>query len=730
MKNAENIITLKVLKVLLIILTCFLGLPSKTNGSIYYAEPDQIFGPNAKGIVTTSLGSGNSTSKALAVQPDGKVVVVGTSLSNNKQHCTLIRYLLDGKLDWQFGTNGIVVTDITGNNGSEDFARDVLIQPDGKILVAGFVPSISGIKASFVARYNSNGSLDSTFNFDGIFTSDSSFYPIEGKKLALQADGKIVVVGTYFDPSTLGEDLAIIRVNSNGIFDSSFNNSGIVINDISGTKDNGNAISIQSDGKIVVVGKTYDGLGDTKDNFAVLRYNVNGSIDSSFGSNGVVTTDFRRAQDSVSNDDFAEDIKIQPDGKLLVLGSKVGNYINSGNPFSVTAIARYTTIGALDQNFGISGKVIFSIDNADQDNPSTLALLSDGDFVTCGGYGFSTYGSDFYSINRFSVNGLLLSGYGGNDHVRHSHCTDVKIFNGKVISTGDFADHSNSHKFSFQIYKFWWYTYPRIEANFDFKNSVGYYDYRDNISVFRNGVYYILYPSGEVRTIPFGSTSNKPTPFKTHDYFANVGTFNGGFWNISNFGTVNFGLAGDYPIPGHYTPGLLDDYAVFRNGLWLIYNPYNLSVTQETFGTIGDKPVKGDFDGDNYTDFAFFRPSEGRWYIKSSIDGTVRSVQFGLATDKPVVGNYDGDNLSDIAVFRPSTGDWWILRSSDLSYYAVHFGISTDIPVPALYDEDNKTDIGVFRDGDWYILQSTSNSIEYTHFGQAGDIPIPSVYLP
>jgi uncharacterized delta-60 repeat protein len=384
MKNFKNICTLHVLKVLLIIWACFFGLPSKTHGSTYYAEPDQIFGPNAKGIVTTSLGSGDSTSKALAVQPDGKVVVVGTSLSNNKQHCTLVRYLLNGSLDGQFGNNGAVVTDIAGN-GTEDFARDVIIQPDGKIVVAGFVPSISGIKAIFIARYNSNGSLDTNFNFDGIFTSDSAFYPIEGKKLALQADGKIVVVGTYFDPSTLSEDIAIIRVNSNGFFDVSFDNDGIVIKDISGTKDNGNAISLQSDGKIVVVGKTYDGLGDTKDNFAVLRYSVSGSIDSSFGSNGVVTTDFRRVQDLVSNDDFAQDIKIQPNGKLLVLGSKVGNYVNSGLPFWVVAIARYNSNGTLDSGFGTAGKVIFSNANEDADFPSTLALLSDGSFLTCGG---------------------------------------------------------------------------------------------------------------------------------------------------------------------------------------------------------------------------------------------------------------------------------------------------------------------------------------------------------
>jgi hypothetical protein len=303
-----------------------------------------------------------------------------------------------------------------------------------------------------------------------------------------------------------------------------------------------------------------------------------------------------------------------------------------------------------------------------------------------------------------------------------------------VISAGEFADHNNNHKYSFQTYKFWYDAYPRQIANFDFKNLSERYDYMDNISVFRNGVFYILDRNGSVRTIPLGSSGDRPTPFKTHDYFANVGTFNSGYWNINNFGTATWGLAGDYPIAGNYVYGSIvlnaDDYAVFRNGLWLIYNPYNGIVTQETFGTTNDKPVKGDFDGDSFTDFAFFRPSEGRWYIKSSIDGTVRSVQFGLATDKPVVGDYDGDSLSDIAVFRPSTGDWWILRSSDLSYYVVNFGIATDIPVPAFYDEDGKTDIGVFRNGVWYILQSTSNSIEYTQFGQVGDIPIPSVYLP
>ncbi|MEJ7861362.1 MAG: choice-of-anchor V domain-containing protein [Pyrinomonadaceae bacterium] len=170
------------------------------------------------------------------------------------------------------------------------------------------------------------------------------------------------------------------------------------------------------------------------------------------------------------------------------------------------------------------------------------------------------------------------------------------------------------------------------------------------------------------------------------------------------------------------------DLAVFRpsNGTWYSLNSTNGDVQSIQFGANGDEAVAGDYDADGKTDIAVFRPSNGTWYVQKS-SGGFQSAQFGAESDVPVVGDYDGDLKSDFAVFRPSNGVWYILRSSDGKFVSQAFGFGTDKTAQGDYDADGKTDIAVFRpsEGTWYLMKSTEG-FSAVKFGSAEDKPVPA----
>jgi hypothetical protein len=173
------------------------------------------------------------------------------------------------------------------------------------------------------------------------------------------------------------------------------------------------------------------------------------------------------------------------------------------------------------------------------------------------------------------------------------------------------------------------------------------------------------------------------------------------------------------------------DMAYFRasDGQWLYRSSISGTyVTINGFGTTGDIPVPQDYDADSITDRALFRPSTGTWYVMAS-GGGYTPVQWGSSGDKPVPSDYDGDGKADLAIYRPSNGTWWVLNSSDGSYNVYTFGTAEDIPLPMDYDGDGKSDIAVFRPstGDWYIQKSTGNYY-ILHWGLGSDIPVPADY--
>ncbi|HEY8559293.1 MAG TPA: S8 family serine peptidase [Pyrinomonadaceae bacterium] len=174
------------------------------------------------------------------------------------------------------------------------------------------------------------------------------------------------------------------------------------------------------------------------------------------------------------------------------------------------------------------------------------------------------------------------------------------------------------------------------------------------------------------------------------------------------------------------------DVAVFRpsNGVWYIHNSNDGADVSRQFGLGTDIAAPGDYTGDGKTDAAVFRPATGEWYILRSEDASFITFRFGAAGDVPAVGDYDGDGKADAAVFRPATGVWWFLSSLTGAQNAVGWGQAGDVPAAADYDGDGKTDIAVYRPavGEWWILRSRDASSYAFRFGVATDKPVQGDY--
>ena len=324
---------------------------------------DSTFGSG--GRVTTDFAGNADMAFALAIQADGKLVVAGRAFtSTTKSDFALARYNPDGSLDSTFGSGGRVTTDFASSS-AEVFA--LVIRADGKLVVAGGTSSGFSDLDFALARYNSDGSLDPTFDFDGRVTTDLASGSDVAFALAIQADGKLVVAGRTF--TGIDFDFALARYNSDGSLDSTFDGDGRVTTNFAGSSEEVLALAIEADGKLVVAGDTSTG---TELDFALARYNPDGSLDSTFDSDGRVTTNFP------GNSAEASALAIQADGKLVVAGDT-----DTGTDFNF-ALTRYNSDGSLDSTFGSSGRVTTDFAGS-FDVALALAIQADGKLVAAGG---------------------------------------------------------------------------------------------------------------------------------------------------------------------------------------------------------------------------------------------------------------------------------------------------------------------------------------------------------
>jgi len=348
------------------------------------------------GFIIQTVGSVSDYGYSLVIQPDGKILLGGHCDSGSGWDFCIARFNSNGTLDTTFGTGGKLIQDI---GTALDFGHSLVIQPDGKILLGGHCLSLNGIHTDFcIARFNSNGTLDTTFGTSGKVIQDFGSSDDYGYSLAIQPDGKILL-GSYCGIHT---DFCIARFNSNGTLDTTFGTSGKVIQDFGSSDDYGYSLAIQPDGKILLGGSCKSrGFGSDRD-FCIARFNSNGTLDTSFGSSGKVI------QPIGSYDDFGRSLAIQSDGKILL-----GGYCKNGSNLDF-CIARFNSNGTLDTSFGNSGKVIQPIGSSN-DFGSSLAIQPNGKILLGGDcYNGSNY--DF-CIARFNSNGTLDTSFGTDGKV-------------------------------------------------------------------------------------------------------------------------------------------------------------------------------------------------------------------------------------------------------------------------------------------------------------------------
>jgi uncharacterized delta-60 repeat protein len=315
------------------------GAPLSLTRQLPNGDPDATFGTS--GGVTVSYGSISVIPRSVAVQPDGKIVVVGY-LDAQPADAFILRFTASGALDASFGANGWRVFDFDSDT---DVFEKVLIQPTGNIVAAGW--SLIGGDWDFcVARVFTNGNLDNTFNDDGMatigFGADDKCFDA-----ALQADGKLVLAGE--SQGTFDDDMAVCRLDVNGHLDTSFSFDGKTTTGF-GVDDVADAVAIQPDGKILAGGRE-----------KIARYNTDGSLDGSWDGDGKMSVDY-----------VVKDIAVRPDGLIVILAH--GLYNGTEN-WDYHVYARDPDGGTNSSVSGYLGTTTFPQD------PAFLSLLPDSRMV-------------------------------------------------------------------------------------------------------------------------------------------------------------------------------------------------------------------------------------------------------------------------------------------------------------------------------------------------------------
>ncbi|HEX8738497.1 MAG TPA: FG-GAP-like repeat-containing protein [Pyrinomonadaceae bacterium] len=675
---------------------------------------DASFGQN--GISPAPGLNPDGASTCIALQPDGKIIVGGIVRSPPGFYSfTLVRYLPDGSVDTSFGNGGNVITPPFVSNSSDSNLNDVAVLADGKIIAVGWVRVPDTVtpfarQSLIVFRYNANGSLDTTFHDNGKFiygeggfiasaeavkvqpddkfvvagytgsaikgnvpyksllfrfagnTLDAAFNNGQtqvvpgdtlGYSVALQADGKIIVGGRT--NSSTGNGLSLTRYNADATIDTSFGNNGRIIR---ANENLSEAIEVlaQPDGKIVAVSSIF--ANSNLRDFAILRFNSDGSPDSSFGTGGKVITAVSNRSDTPSGG------VLQANGKIVVSGAS--HYYAASTPDIFPILVRYNADGSLDRTFGIGGI-------ARTPSPAShgdIILQPDGKILTSISLRQSSVNSSFRTA-RYLANGTRDFDFDGDRNA------DVSIFRPNSAAEWYWLGSSNNESSGLQ---FGVDSDKPAAADFDG-------DGKTDVAVFRDGDWYRINSSdNQFVAVHFGQAGDKPVAADYDgDGGADLAVYRQGNWYILNsaddsFRAEQFGIASDKPVLGDFDADGKNDLAVYRDGTWYLLRSRE-GFFGVQFGIASDKPVTADYDGDGKTDLAVYRPADGTWYLLRSNLGFT-ATQFGISSDKPVPADYDNDGKADIAVYRE--GIWYLLQSS-AGFRGVQFGAANDFPVPAAF---------------------------------------------
>lgn len=350
---------------------------------------DPSFGSGGK-VATPGLGGENS---AMAVQADGKILLAGGPITE----FVLARYNADGSADATFGIGGKVTTDMIAGGIVQEEARAVAVQPDGRIVVAGYTRT--GLPFGFaLARYHPDGRLDTTFGSGGKVVGG-----LGGRAfaVAIQPDGRIVAAGD--DPTV--EMIKVVRYLADGRVDTGFGTGGEALTDVPGDGDRAANVVLQTDGAIVVSGDPIGGLsvGPT----SLVRYTADGRLDPAFGAGGKLTLSGQRV---------GEGLALQGDGKLVLVGGV-------DTPTAVMtgfAVTRLLPDGRPDPGFGNAGSVHTVVDRQGGDAARAVAIQPDGRIVVAGvsgrinpNFALARYGADGTLDSAFASGGLATVDFFG-----------------------------------------------------------------------------------------------------------------------------------------------------------------------------------------------------------------------------------------------------------------------------------------------------------------------------
>jgi uncharacterized delta-60 repeat protein len=450
------------------------------------------------GFVSFPANNTEEFAYAPALQTDGKIVIGAYASSTTRFFLSAVRLNSNGSVDNSYDADGIATTISAGNKtGGFDEAKSVLVQPDSKIIGVGTYQA-SASDGVVVARYTTAGLPDNTFGDAGKFLLLLPFQ-FELSSAALQSDGKILVLCSYFNLFD-SEDLMLIRVNANGTLDNTFGTAGRLVINLPGNGiDQALGLVIQTDGKIVMTANSTPDL-NTYTRY-LLRYNSNGTPDNTFGTAGFVTEpQFLAEQDS---DNSRQRLVLQPDGKILLCGTADGGTnthmgvkryntngtpdasFNSGNvavadfagaPDNASAVtvqpdgkilvggatsvssnikmaaARFNANGTLDNTFDTDGKVIVNAGNFTECN--SIAVQADGK-ILLGGINTTTNSRYFY-VARLNTNGGIDNTFGGSGTVsvdapaaKFDRCEAMKLqTDGKILLAG-----SSLNALNFAVYR-------------------------------------------------------------------------------------------------------------------------------------------------------------------------------------------------------------------------------------------------------------------------------------
>jgi uncharacterized delta-60 repeat protein len=788
------------------------------------------------GKVITFFSNGGGRAQSVAVQSNGKIVVAGyASIGASGNLFAVVRYDANGSLDPTFDGDGIATTDVLP--GSYDEGYSVTIQADGKLDVAGRARTTDDSTGNFdfaVVRYNADGTLDNTFDGDGKATTAIGPRDDYARSITIQPDGKIVAAGSVGNASFDNFDFALVRYNTNGSLDTSFDGDGKVTTSIGPSQDNGLAVLIQTDEKIVVSGSSFDG---TTVNFAVVRYNPNGALDPFFDLDGKVTTSLGQGFNE------ARAAAIQPNGRIIAAGvrNNVAEYDYG--------IVRYNVDGSLDPSFGSGGTVVTDFGFFEGNSLNSTAIQPDGKIVAVGdaalnGFAVVRYNPDGSPDVSFGGNGkaliplsnwtaydmalqpdgkIVLTGYendsngaaiarlNSNGSLDNTFDGDGMITN--VFSAGSIAVQQDgkivvqANNYSLVRYNSDGSVDPTFtntgstwgniiiqpdgkivlagsqygDADYDFAvvrynsngaldatfgsngmvvTSVGGDDFASSAAIQADGKIVV---AGSSRTgqnpdfavVRYNPNGSLDTTFDTdgkvvtslgpgYDYGTAICVEADGKIVVS--GTTEHNSGSDFGLARYTAQGSLDTTFGAGDGIAILdfdnSNDFSSGMVLDAEGRavvvgradgafaiarfrLGANRTRFDFDGDGRTDVSVFRPSNSVWYLDRSTDGFT-AVQFGLPTDKIAPADYDGDGKTDIAVFRDGT--WWLIKSSTNTAFALSFGQVGDVPVSADYTGDGRDEIAVYRNGQWWSYDLRNGNSALFNFGLAADRPVPGDY--